>query len=319
MKRIIITGFSGFVSRHFLNYLYKNTVSFEVLGVDMNAPNFNLEKYEDRLKVTFKEVNLLDEDELNNTIKQFQPDYVLHLASISSVAYSWKNPAECFYNNTRIFLNLIDALRKNNLQNCRVLSVGSSEEYGNVSEEQLPLKEDMQLSPVNPYAVARVSQEMMAKVYVEGFGMNIILTRSFNHIGPYQDKRFVIPSFIHRILELKAQGLEEGCIEVGDITVVRDFLDVRDIVEAYYLLLIKGVPGEVYNICSGDGRELSSIIAEIADIVDIHINSKVNEAYLRPDECRKVIGSYEKINKAFGWEPKISLRQTLKDMIDKSV
>ena len=315
MNRIIITGFSGFVSRHFLNYLYENKKEYQVLGADINEPKLDLEEYSDVLDITFKKCNMLDEEAVNEMVSEFAPDYILHLAAFSSVAYSWEHPAECFNNNTRIFLNLTSAVRSLK-KKCRILSVGSSEEYGNVSKDQLPLKESMNLKPVSPYAVARVSQEMMSKVFVDSYDMDIVLTRSFNHMGPYQDERFVIPSFIRRILDVKEGGREIGTIETGDTTIIRDFVDVRDVVRAYYGLLMEGTPGEVYNICKGEGVALSEIIGEISDIVGVDIVGKVNPEYVRPDDNRQIIGCSDKIKNDIGWEAEIPIRQTLTDMIE---
>ena len=314
MKRILITGFSGFVSRHFLNYLHDNNKEYQVLGADINQPKLDMDSYRDVLDIDFRLCNMLDEQEVQNMVESFAPDYVLHLAAFSSVAYSWKHPGECFDNNTRIFLNITDAIRRLK-KPCRILSVGSSEEYGNVSKDQLPLKESMNLKPVSPYAVARVSQEMMSKVYVDSFDMDIVLTRSFNHMGPYQDERFVIPSFIRRILDVKEGGRGEGTIETGDTTIIRDFVDVRDVVRAYYGLLMEGTPGEVYNICGGKGVALSEIISEIADIVGVDISAKVNPEFVRPDDNRQIVGCADKIKSDIGWEAEIPLRQTLSDMI----
>lgn len=315
MKRIIITGFSGFVSRHFLNYLYDNKKEYQVLGADINEPKFDINNYSDVLDILFKKCNMLDENVVSDMVQEFAPDYILHLAAFSSVAYSWEHPAECFNNNTKIFLNVTNAVRALN-KKCRILSVGSSEEYGNVSKEQLPLKESMNLNPVSPYAVARVSQEMMSKVYVDSYDMDIVLTRSFNHMGPHQDERFVIPSFIRKILDVKESGRDTGTIETGDTTIIRDFVDVRDVVRAYYELLMEGTPGEVYNICGGKGVELSEVLEEIADIIGVDIIGKVNPEYVRPDDNRQIIGSVDKIKRDIGWEAKIPLRQTLTDMIE---
>ena len=180
----------------------------------------------------------------------------MHLASFSSVAYSWQHPAECFSNNTSIFLHVTEALRKHDLCHCRVLSVGSSEEYGNVLEDELPLREDMPLVPVNPYAVARVSQEMMAKVLADSFGMQIMLTRS---------------------LDIQKSGAKSGEIETGDTSIIRDFVDVRDVVRAYYQLLMQGKTGEVYNICGEKGVSLADVVKEIADIVGVEITTRDRE------------------------------------------
>lgn len=315
MKRMLITGFSGFVSRHFLNYLVENNLSYEVLGVDVNPPKFAMEDYAPTLAMSFEQVNLLDKEAVEDMIATFRPDYILHLASFSSVAYSWQHPADCFMNNTSIFLNVTEALRKHDLCDCRLLSVGSSEEYGDVKKEELPLQEDMPLVPVNPYAVARVSQEMMAKVLADSFGMQIMLTRSFNHMGPFQDERFVIPSFVRRILDIAESGAKSGEIETGDTSIVRDFVDVRDVVRAYYRLLLDGTAGEVYNICGEKGVSLAEVVDQIADIVGVSVTTRVNPDFVRPGDNQVVIGSAEKIRQDIGWTAEIPLRQTLMDMI----
>lgn len=315
MRRMLITGFSGFVSRHFLNYLVENNLSYEVLGVDVNPPKFAMEDYAPTLAMSFEQVNLLDKEAVEDMIATFRPDYILHLASFSSVAYSWQHPADCFMNNTSIFLNVTEALRKHDLCDCRLLSVGSSEEYGDVKKEELPLQEDMPLVPVNPYAVARVSQEMMAKVLADSFGMQIMLTRSFNHMGPFQDERFVIPSFVRRILDIAESGAKSGEIETGDTSIVRDFVDVRDVVRAYYRLLLDGKAGEVYNICGEKGVSLAEVVDQIADIVGVSVTTRVNPDFVRPGDNQVVIGSAEKIRQDIGWTAEIPLRQTLMDMI----
>ena len=312
---MLITGFSGFVSRHFLNYLVENNLSYEVLGVDVNPPKFAMEDYAPTLAMSFEQLHLLAKEAVEDMIATFRPDYILHLASFSSVAYSWQHPADCFMNNTSIFLNVTEALRKHDLCDCRLLSVGSSEEYGDVKKEELPLQEDMPLVPVNPYAVARVSQEMMAKVLADSFGMQIMLTRSFNHMGPFQDERFVIPSFVRRILDIAESGAKSGEIETGDTSIVRDFVDVRDVVRAYYRLLLDGKAGEVYNICGEKGVSLAEVVDQIADIVGVSVTTRVNPDFVRPGDNQVVIGSAEKIRQDIGWTAEIPLRQTLMDMI----
>lgn len=315
-KRFLITGFSGFVGRHFLHYLYDKNEEMEIFGIDIRKPAFDVSVYADRLHIQFEEVNLLNRDELKSVIERFRPQYILHLASFSSVAFSWQHPEESFVNNTNIFLNMTGVLKELQLP-CRVLSIGSSEEYGNVMAEHLPLRESMQLQPVSPYAVARVSQEMLSKVFVDSYHLDIILTRSFNHIGPWQDERFVVPSFIRRILNIKDEGLSEGTIETGDTTIVRDFVDVRDVVNAYYMLLMDGTPGEIYNICSGTGIALADIINQVADIVGIKVHTKVNPEYVRPNDNRVVIGSHDKLTTELGWQPVISWNRTLQDMVEE--
>lgn len=318
MKRIAITGVSGFVAGHFIDYLYDNNIECEILGLDRGTPKLDFEKYADRIRIYFSIVDLMDKDTLRNIIQDFKPDYVLHLAAFSSVAYSWKYPTESFMNNSNIFLNLIDVIREVD-PSCRILSVGSSEEYGNVSRSELPLKESQRVNPVSPYAVARVSQELMSKVYVKAFGMKVIMTRSFNHIGPRQDDRFVIPSFIKRIIDIKKSGKTEGEIETGDTTIIRDFIDVRNVVRAYYMLLTEGTPGEIYNICSGNAYKLSDIIDCIANEVGVKITTRINSEFVRPDDNKEIVGSAYKIESELGWKPDIDIRDTLKDMIAERI
>ncbi len=312
-KKILITGFSGFVSRHLLAYMQENDNDVEVCGIDINPPSFDLSEFH-RIKAEYHMVNLLEIDAVKNLLTAFRPDYIVHLASFSSVAYSWKHPIECFQNNTNIFLNIIAVVQELNIK-CRVLSVGSSEEYGNVSEADLPLREDSNLLPCSPYAVARVAQEMLSHVYADSYGVDIVMTRSFNHIGPWQDTRFVIPGFISRILAIKNAGKSHGTIETGDLSIIRDFVDVRDVVRAYYDLLLHGKSGELYNVCSGTGIRLADIVGKIADMLEIRIDTVVNPDFMRLNDNHIIVGSHEKISADIGWKPVIPLDVTLKDMI----
>ena len=312
--RILITGFSGFVARHFLEFLYTEKIECQVYGIDIKEPSYDYQQYEDIMKVKYRELNLLDIAGLKELFTDFTPDYILHLASFSSVAYSWQHPAESFINNTNIFLNLITVVKEFNVK-CRVLSIGSSEEYGNVTKEDLPLKERQPLRPISPYAVARVSQEMLSKVFVDSYHLDIVITRSFNHIGPYQDERFVISSFIRRIKDLSDAGVKEGTIETGDITIVRDFVDVRDVVRAYYLLLTRGRAGEVYNICSGHGNTLNDVIQLIGKQLSVKVTGVTNLEFVRPNDNKAIVGSSYKIMDELGWKPEITMEQTIADMI----
>ena len=312
--KILITGFSGFVSFHFVEYLYNHDIKAEVYGISRRKPLFNYEKYQDKLKIFFYEMNLLEQEKLLQLLEQIEPDYVLHLAAFSSVAYSWKYPEESFKNNCNIFLNLINAIKKVSPY-CRILSIGSSEEYGNVVQENLPIRENNVLSPLSPYAVARVAQEQLSKIYVDAWGMQIIMTRSFNHIGPRQDERFVVPSFIKKISAIKNSGKTEGIIETGDISIVRDFIDVRDVADAYYKLLINGTVGEVYNICSGRATKLSEIIQIIAEETGVKVTTSTKPEFIRPNDNREIVGSYYKIQTELGWFPSIALTDTIKDML----
>jgi len=311
--KILITGFTGFVSLHFLDYLNSAAPGAEVMGIDKNPLSFDPAAYPN-LHITFRDIDLLNRGQVNETLAGFRPGYILHLASVSSVALSWQTPLDSFVNNTNIFLNLVEQVRINKI-NCRILSVGSSEEYGEVREDELPLTETSILKPLSPYAVARVSQEMLSKIYAEGFGLDIIITRSFNHIGPGQKENFVISSFAKQLVQLSKHMSDNNTLVTGNLAVVRDFVDVRDVVKAYYLLLRNGRKGEVYNICSGNGIQLKDLVVRMSEQLNMKIDLKVDPGLIRPNENKKVIGSYKKINEELGWKPEIPLDKSLADII----
>ncbi|MBN1474638.1 MAG: GDP-mannose 4,6-dehydratase [Syntrophaceae bacterium] len=313
MKKYLITGFSGFVGRRFVEHLENLKKSHVVKGLDIQHPDFRLDHYKN-VKISFEKVDLLSADHAEYIINEFQPDYILHLASFSSVAFSWKEPILSFQNNMNIFLNLLESVRKMKLD-VRILSIGSSEEYGNFDKEDLPLTEKHTLRPLSPYAVARVSQEMISRIYVEGYGLDILMTRSFNHIGPFQKDVFVIPAFARQIVDIKKNGKNRGELITGDTSIIRDFTDVRDVVAAYSLLLEKGKKGQIYNVCSGKGTSLDDIIDIMAKIVGVTVHKRVDAKLVRPNDNRIIVGSNKKIKEELGWYPKISLEDSLNDII----
>jgi len=231
------------------------------------------------------------------------------LAAQSSVAESWKTPVVSFMNNTNIFLNIIDTIRQND-NGTRILSIGSSEQYGIVSASDLPLTEESPQCPANPYAVARVAQEQLAKIYAEGYGLDICCTRSFNHCGPGQSDRFVVSAIAKQIAKI-THGLQEPVIHIGNGSIVRDFVDIRDVVAAYALLLAKGKRGEVYNICSGTGRTIREIALTLAEDRRLKIEIVEDEAQIRPIDNPRIVGSNKKIRNDLGWKPAIPFRRSL--------
>ncbi|MBP6431254.1 MAG: GDP-mannose 4,6-dehydratase [Ferruginibacter sp.] len=313
MKKYLITGASGFVAQHFLNLLEVKQKDVIVLGVDVNKPEV-LVTYK-FVNYQFKQLNLLDKDAVHDLLLNFEPNYILHLASYSSVAYSWKNPVEAFANNSTIFLNLVDEVRILNLKS-RILSVGSSEEYGNITKEDLPVTELVEPKPNSPYAVARLSQEMMSKIYTNYYNVDIVMTRSFNHIGPGQKDIFVISSFAKKLTDIKKQVVKADKIVVGNIALVRDFVDVRDVVKAYLLLFEKGVKGQVYNICSGIGNSLESILTKMIKSLNLSIEIEIDNDLIRPNDIQKMIGSNNKLANETGWSVEYDLDRSIKDVIE---
>ncbi len=302
MSKYLITGAMGFVGRYFIEYLNRREPNADVCGVDI-APSCDMD-------IEYSSLNLMDAVSVDKLIKKSHPDYIVHLAAMSSVAQSWNEPAGCFINNMSAFLNLADAVRNNDI-NARILSVGSSEEYGIYD---IPMQESFTLHPKSPYSVARLSQEYMSKLYVDRFGLDIVMTRSFNHIGPRQSTRFVIPSFIEQLVNI-ASGKSENKMMVGNIDVIRDFTDVRDVVDAYWRIIKNSKNREVYNVCSGCGVKLRDIIDVAANHLKIKPNIVIDAERVRANDIASVIGDNTKLKRELGWSPRYNLNQTLLDMI----
>ena len=311
--KLLVTGVNGFVAKHFLNFLAANDPGFEITGLGRAAsPSFHIPA-----GLNFKYIagDLLEKEKVGKILTEVRPDFLLHLASVSSVGHSWKQPHESFVNNTNIFLNLVDQIRLQKIP-CKIVSVGSSEEYGNVSKGNLPLTEDSPLDPISPYAVARVSQEMISRIYNDGFGIDIIMTRSFNHIGPGQTDAFVISSFAKQLVRIASTPEKSGKVITGNLSIIRDFVDVRDVVRAYYILLKKGNPGDIFNICSGTGTSLGEVLKMMCNILNIRITTEEDPSLVRPNDNMIITGSNKRIFDKVGWKPEIPLKQSLRDIID---
>ncbi len=312
MTNYLITGSSGFVGKNFLDYLNDNTINTSVLGIDNTEPVFSKEKY-NNLKIKFEKADLRERDKVSKLIYDFKPRYILHLASYSSVAGSWRNPNNCFQNNVNIFLNLLEDVR-NAGSECRIISVGSSDVYGTVKFSDLPIKEEHSLNPLSPFGIARYSQELLSQLYSNVYGMDIVITRSFNHIGPGQSGNFAIASFAKQISEIKKNNGNEFIV-TGDVSVVRDFIDVRDAVRAYHQLFLKGKRGEIYNVCSGCGISLHNIIQMLCEISEIRFSIKEDKKLRRPADIPVIVGSNEKLKKQTNWTNEIMLEESLRDML----
>lgn len=316
MKKLLITGISGFVGGHFVSYMADHSSDYEIHGISRSKPAWDFVSpfVREQGVHRFYQADLLDIPRIKSLIEEIEPDYILHMAAQSSVAESWKTPVFSFMNNTNIFLNIIDTVRQND-NGARVLSIGSSEQYGIVSSSDLPLTEETQQRPANPYAVARVSQEQLAKIYAEGYGLDICCTRSFNHCGPGQTDRFVVSAIVKQFVQI-AQGLQEPVIHIGNGAIVRDFVDVHDVVAAYVLILSRGTRGEVYNVCSGTGRTIEEIVTLLARLKGMDVEVCQEQAQIRPIDNPRIIGSSEKIRRELGWKPKITFEQSLLSLYD---
>ncbi len=312
MKKYLITGSSGFVGRKFIEHINRFPSGNSVAGIDVVYPIYDVNNF-GNIDFTFRQFDLRDKDRLCKVIYDFAPDYVLHLASYSSVTGSWKSPGTSFQNNVNTFLNLVESIRSVGLK-CRLLSVGSSEEYGTVDIKDLPLSEDHTLNPTSPFGIARYSQELVAKLYAEVYGLDIIMTRSFNHIGPGMSHENSISSFARQLVEIRNSKKNELLV-TGDTDIVRDFIDVRDVANAYEMLLLNGRKGEIYNVCSGCGISLQNIIQIMCELLGIEITVKENKKLLRPKDNPVIIGNNSKIKSEIHWKNEIPIETSIRDLI----
>ncbi len=311
MSRYLITGSSGFVGRKFIDCLCRYSGNV-IAGIDISEPSYASAELPDCFR--FFRVDMRDKNRLCKIVYDFKPDFIVHLASYSSVRDSWKSPEISFQNNLNTFVNLVESVRSAGAQ-CRILSVGSSEEYGNVELRDLPLKEDQSLNPASPFGIARYSQELVARLYSDVYGLDIVMTRSFNHIGPGMNSEHAASSFAAQLLEIRHSGRGELLV-AGDTSIVRDFVDVEDVVRAYDLLLKHGRKGETYNVCSGTGISLHNMIRIMCDHLQISVTVKENRQLLRPKDNAVIIGSNEKIRRDTGWTAEVPFEESVKRLLD---
>ncbi len=308
--RALITGAGGFVGRHLCTYLLTHD-GWELLGT---AYPESVENPRPHSCLSLVHLDLRDADRVRELIGSFKPDVVFHLAAQSHVPTSLVDPWETLENNLRAQLNVLEGVRRAH-PSARVIVIGSNEEYGWPRPEELPLTEESPLRPVNPYAVSKVGQDFLGLQYHLAHGMDVVRLRPFNHTGPGQSPRFVVPSFARQIARIEA-GLQEPVLKVGNLDVARDFTDVRDIVHAYYLAAVQGEAGEVYNLASGVARSVRGILETLLSLTRVPIRVEVDPSLYRPADAPVIYGSAEKFRRRTGWEPRIPFEQTLRDTLE---
>lgn len=313
MKKVLITGVNGFVGSHLAEYIIKNNLG-EVFGT-VYSKDENLENLKGFLdKVNIKKLDITNFQEIKNAVEEIKPDYVFHLAAIASVSDSGKEPAKTLQTNLIGSLNVFESVRQANHE-CKILSVGSAEEYGLVKDEELPLTEENKFRPLSQYAVSKAAMGLLALQYVLSFGMHIVHMRPFNHTGPRRPPSFVCSDWCRQAVEIEL-GIKENVMEVGAINTVRDFTDVRDIVKGYWLALEKGKAGESYNICSERNIKLKEIAEKIIRLSNKDIEIKADENRMRPNTIPVMQGDCSKFRKATGWKPEIPFEKTLEDLME---
>ena len=303
--KALVTGATGFVGPYLVKEI-KKSLFCEVITATSRA-TASLGIGEDKTV----QLNILDKEQISEILLSERPDYIFHLAAQSSVALSWKDPKSTVDINIIGAINLINAIQQSGYTP-RVLIVGSSEEYGRVRESDIPIRENTVLIPGNVYAVTKACQNMMAAIYSRAYGMQLVMTRSFNHMGPGQSPQFVVADFCSQAVEIE-KGLREPVIQVGNLSAKRDFTDVRDVVKAYCRLIQYGNPGETYNIGSGHAVAVQDILDIILAQTKAEVKVEIDPAKLRPVDVPVIEADISKLYRDTGWKPAISLVQTISD------
>lgn len=296
--RALITGSQGFVGKYLRQELEAS--GYEVIGLDVQPGENTIQ------------ADLLNPEQLAATVRQAKPDAVFHLAGQADVAKSWKIPQKTMEINVIAAVNLMEAVRAFD-PSVRMVMVGSSDQYGNLGEAGRLVSEQLETNPQTPYAVSKKAQEEMARVYVRAYGMNICMTRSFNHGGAGQRLGFLIPDFASGIV--KVERGEATSLKVGNLTSRRDFTHVRDVVRAYRMIAEKGKPGEVYNVGSGVTYSAREILDKLCEMADCPIPVEQDPARMRPSDTPVICCDHSKLTHDTGWQPQIPLEDILSDTL----
>jgi GDP-4-dehydro-6-deoxy-D-mannose reductase len=327
--KAIVTGASGFVGGYLVSRLVAGGA--EVLGLDAvvpkrnktpdsgDVPDFGSFEVDGQMLppefpgkgAEIRQCDLLDTGAVEESVSDWSPDVIFHLAAQSSAARSFKDPAGTMRTNVMGTLNLLEAVRR--AGKARVIITGSAEEYGKRDSCEMPLLESSPLEPVSPYAVSKAAQNLLAMQYHRAFGIEVVATRSFSHTGPGQTTVFVLPSFASQCAEIKA-GLREPVLHTGNLEVARDFLDVRDVVEAYIMLAEKGTPGATYNVCSGTSLVLTDAVEQLTAMTGVKVSVEPDPERFRPADVPVLTGDNGRLIEDCGWSATIERDKMLSDL-----
>lgn len=307
MEKAIIIGAAGFVGGYLIQHLK------DECGMEVFATKLPHEKIENKNAHIFN-LDIMDKEAVISLLFDIRPDYIFHLAAQSSVGLAWKKPCLTIDVNIKGSVNVMDAVRELYYKP-RVLLIGSGEEYGHIEKGETPIRETNRTRPGNIYAATKVCQNMIGNIYARAYDMELVMVRAFNHIGPTQASMFVVADFCRQVAEIE-QGMKEPVIYVGNLEAKRDFTDVRDVVRAYALLVKNGVAGETYNVGSGHAIAIRDILDKIISLAKRRIEVKIDANKLRPVDVPIIEADISKIKKLTGWQPEISLEQTIRETLD---
>jgi len=311
--RALITGITGFAGSHLAEYLLAEHPEVEIFGLyRWRSRMENLDGVGDQ--VTMIEADMRDYTSIFKALEESRPDVVFHLAAQSFVPSSWRAPNDTMITNITGQTNLFEAVRALSID--PVIQIAcSSEEYGMVYPDEVPIKESNPLRPLSPYAVSKVAQDMMGYQYFQSYGLKVVRTRGFNHTGPRRGEPFVTSNFAKQLAEIEA-GQREPVMRVGNLDAVRDFTDVRDMVRAYWLAVTKARPGEVYNVATGTGITIRELLDQLVALTRVEVRVEQDPDRMRPSDVERLVGDASKFMADTGWEPQIPFSKTLADILD---
>lgn len=307
--KVLILGATGLAGTH-LYQLLKNKESVQVYAtLRHSSKNRNIADYFSKAK-TF-ECDINEFSVVESILNEVRPDIIFHFAAYVSVHKSFNNPFATFQTNIMGTVNILEAAKRV-VPRARILIPGSAEEYGKVSQEEMPIREDHPLNPVNPYAMSKKVQEDLALYYIRTNNLNVYLTRTFHYAGPAQPLGFVCSDFAKQVVDIE-KG-KASSIKVGNLDARRDFTDIRDVVSAYWEVVSKGDAGEVFNISSGSSISISDILKKLIGLSGKNILVEIDKSKLRPSDVPIFIGDNTKLIN-IGWSKKYTIDETLNDIL----
>jgi len=316
-ERVLLTGADGFICSHLIDYLLKEQPQVEIWAtIRRLAGRQNIKHSQDQIKLI--DMELTDGYSVANAIKKAKPTKIFHLAGQTFVPNSWTSPVETFMANAVGSMNMLEAMRRE-APEAYIQLASSSETYGLVKPEECPIKEDFQpLRPMSPYGVSKAAVDYLGWQYARSYGLNIMRTRTFNNDGPRRGAEFVTSAFAVQVVAnaLRVdQGQEMVPVKHGNLEAVRDFVDVRDTVRAYWLLSENPVPGDVFNICTGEGIKMEKLLETLIEVSGIpDMPTELDETRLRPSDVPRLVGCPLKLREHIGWWPNYTFKQTVADL-----
>ncbi len=312
-KRCLITGITGSGGSYLAEYILKKDKNIKIFGVYRSNGFLKLLRKRTGKIIKFQKIDLLNYDKLKKYINKIKPDVIFHLASNADVRGSFDYPIDHAYNNNLITINLLEAVRKNKI-NPIIMICSTSEVYGIVDKKSMPIKENQQIAPINPYAVTKVYQDLISQVYHKSFNLNIIITRMFSYTNARRSNLFQ-SSFAKQIV--LCENNKAKYLKHGNLNSIRTFVDINDAMEAYWIAAKKGKIGEIYNIGGNKTISVKNFLKELLKLSKKKIYTKLDPNLLRPQDVNLQIPCSRKFIKHTGWKAKVTFKKSVEKLLNE--